>query len=60
MSPKYDWRCLCGAENEGRDVDCAECGKQRWSQLGFSRIEARGLRDAVIPLYLARRGVQSA
>lgn len=47
------WRCMCGNENPVKTVDCHKCKKQRWSQLGFSRMDATivaysiGLREPI-------------
>lgn len=41
-----DWRCMCGQENHPTKIKCRKCLKQRWSQLGFTLIEALGIAAA--------------
>ena len=46
----YRWRCMCGEqENIPTDLDCRNCDKQRWSQLGINRSEAREIVLKVTP-----------
>lgn len=42
------WRCSCGWDNPLLHLAC-ECGKRRWSQLGFSNAEADELLYAIAP-----------
>ena len=46
----YRWRCMCGEqENIPTDLDCRNCDKQRWSQLGMLRSAARKLVLKIYP-----------
>ena len=46
----YKWRCVCGEmENKPTELDCRNCGKQRWSQLGMLRSAARKLVLKIYP-----------